>query len=272
MSRAPDAVPSASVTDLLSGIARAVLVNAGAGREVTAVGPFVALVDRVSPSPWASFAVPSPDAPPDADWAAQLPALEAHFAARGRPLRFEFMEALFPTLATVLERAGWPLASRDPVSACRRDGLVPAAPVAGLSLEPLEAGSSDELLGLFLEVQNHAFEPGTDRSPSRGEREQLAARMKRGALRCVLARFDGTPAGAGCSLPAAGCAEIAGIGTLPAFRARGIGSAVTFRLAADLFADGTELAWLTAGSDGAGRIYRRLGFRPLDVFQRSYGR
>lgn len=257
---------------LLRRIARAVLANAGMGRERTEIGPFVALVDPVSPSPWSSLAVPSPDAPPDADWADALPALQAHFAARARAPRFEFLEDLFPTLGTALERAGWPLASRDPASACGRGELLPAAPAPGISLERIDAGSPEELVDLFLRVQQRSFEPDTAREPSLGERDQLRSRMALGAIRCLLARIDGAPAGAGSALPAGAIAEIAGIGTLPAFRARGVGAAVTSRLVADLFAGATELAWLTAGSDVAGRVYRRLGFRPLGAFQRNHGR
>lgn len=256
---------------LLGRIARAVLANAVMGRERTEIGPFVALVDPVSPSPWSSLAVPSPDAPRDADWADALPALQAHFAARARALRFEFLEDLFPTLGTALERAGWPLASRDPASTCGREEFQPAAPAPGISLERLDDGSPEELVGLFLRVQQRSFEPDTAREPTAGEREQLRSRLALGAIRCLLARIDGEPAGAGSSLPAGAIAEIAGIGTLPAFRARGVGAAVTSRLVTDLFAGGTELAWLTAGSDAAGRVYHRLGFRELGAFQRNHG-
>jgi GNAT superfamily N-acetyltransferase len=265
-------VSPAPAAALLERIARAVLVNAGAGRETAAVGPFVALVDRISASPWASLAVATPGAPAGTDWEAELPALEAHFSARSRALRFEFLEDLFPTLGPALERAGWPLASRDPLFACSPPELVPAAPVPGLSLEPLDAGSPDELVNLFLDVQHGSFEPGKTRGLSAGDCEQQRLRMRLGAIRCILARLDAVPAGAGSSLPAAGVAEVAGIGTLPRFRSRGIGSAITARLAADLFATGTDTAWLTAGSVLAARIYQRLGFRPLDAFQRNHGR
>jgi ribosomal protein S18 acetylase RimI-like enzyme len=257
---------------LLTRIAEAVLANARGGREAAAVGPFVALLDLVSPSPWASLAVPLPGSPPGTDWAAALPVLEARFASRGRSLRFEFLEDLFPDLGSVLERSGWPLASRDPLSVCRPHDLAPPPAVRELSLERLDAGSADRQLELFLGVQHEAFEPGKPREASAGEREQLRSRLRLGAIRCLIARFEGAPAGAGCSLPGAGIAEIAGIGTLPRFRARGIGSAVTARLAADLFAEGFESVWLTAGSEGAGRVYQRLGFRSLGAFQRNHGR
>jgi ribosomal protein S18 acetylase RimI-like enzyme len=257
---------------LLERIARAVLANASAAREVEAVGPFVALVDRVSAIPWASLAVPAPGARAEIDWADALPALEAHFAERGRTLRFEFLEDLFPTLGPALERAGWPLASRDPVSVCGPGGLATPGPVPGLTLEPLDADSPDGLVELFLGVQHEAFEPGKAREPSAAERGGLRSRMRLGAIRCLFARVDGAPAGAGSSLPAAGVAEIAGIGTLTRFRARGIGAAVTARLVTDLFEAGTGLAWLTSGSEAAERVYRRLGFQPLGVFQRNHGR
>jgi ribosomal protein S18 acetylase RimI-like enzyme len=257
--------------DLLGRIARGVLANASVGRERIAIGPFVALVDRVSPSPWASLAVPDPAAR-DAEWAGPLPALAAHFAARGRDLRFEFLEDLFPGLAAALEAGGWGLQSRDPLLACAPADLVPPPPVPGLALEPVHAGSDDGLLELFLAVQHEAFEPGRAREPSAALREQLRARLAAGAIRCLLARLDGVPAGAGCSLPAGDVAEIAGIGTLPALRGRGVASAITARLVGGLFATGTETAWLTAGSGAAARVYERIGFRPLGAFQRNYGR
>lgn len=265
MSRAPDVA-------LLGRVARAVLANASAGRERSTVGPFVALVDLVSPSPWASLAVPDPDAGPGADWAGALPALAAHFAERGRAARFEFFEDLFPCLGPVLEAAGWPVKSRDPLLLCGPADLARKAEGAGLSLEPVDGSAPDALIETFLDAQHAAFEPGTAREPSAGDRAQLRTRMRLGAIRCLLARLDGVPAGAGSALPASRTAEIAGIGTVPAFRARGIGSAVTARLAADLFADGIDLAWLTAGGETAERIYRRLGFRPLGAFQRNHGR
>jgi ribosomal protein S18 acetylase RimI-like enzyme len=265
-------VSPAPAAALLERIARGVVANASLGREVAPVGPFVALVDPEPRAQWGSYAVPASGSPRDADWAGALPALEARYAARGRALRFEFFEDLFPTLGPVLEAAGWPLVSRDPVLVCGPDDLAPPDPVPGLSLEPIDAGSPDGLLDLFLSVQQTSFEPERAGPASAGEREHLRRRLRLGACRSVLARLDGVPAGAGSAQPAPGVAEVAGIGTLPAFRGRGVGSAVTARLAGDLFASGTVFAWLTAGSDAAARIYRLLGFRPLDAFQRNHGR
>ncbi|SDG91224.1 FR47-like protein [Lentzea fradiae] len=55
--------------------------------------------------------------------------------------------------------------------------------------------------------------------------------------------------------------EIAGIGTLPAARRRGLGGAVTAALARDALDRGAQLVFLSAGSEDIARVYARVGFR-----------
>ncbi len=55
--------------------------------------------------------------------------------------------------------------------------------------------------------------------------------------------------------------EIAGIGTLPAARRRGLGGAVTAELARDALDRGAKLVFLSAGSRDIARVYERVGFR-----------
>lgn len=55
--------------------------------------------------------------------------------------------------------------------------------------------------------------------------------------------------------------EIAGIGTLPAARRRGLGGAVTAELARDALARGAKLVFLSAGSAEIARVYERVGFK-----------
>ncbi len=70
-------------------------------------------------------------------------------------------------------------------------------------------------------------------------------------------------AGAGsCSAPAAGTCELAGVGTRPAFRRRGVAGAVTAALTADLLARGAGSVWLESGGEGSRRVYEAVGFRP----------
>jgi predicted GNAT family acetyltransferase len=54
--------------------------------------------------------------------------------------------------------------------------------------------------------------------------------------------------------------EVVGVATLPAFRRRGLGGAVTAALVADALAHGAEIVVLSAGSEEIARVYARLGF------------
>jgi predicted GNAT family acetyltransferase len=58
-------------------------------------------------------------------------------------------------------------------------------------------------------------------------------------------------------------AEIAGVATLPAARHRGLASAVTATLAHALRDAGTDLVFLSAGSEEIARVYLRVGFRRI---------
>ena len=70
-------------------------------------------------------------------------------------------------------------------------------------------------------------------------------------------------AGAGtCSAPAVGTSELAGVGTRPAFRGRGVAGAVTAALAEALFAGGARSVWLEYSGEGSRQVYERVGFRP----------
>jgi len=70
-------------------------------------------------------------------------------------------------------------------------------------------------------------------------------------------------AGGVATPPIDGISEIAGIGTIAAFRQRGAASAVTALLAREALARGTSLLWLTPGSKDAERIYARAGFEAV---------
>ncbi|MEH1169096.1 GNAT family N-acetyltransferase [Micromonospora sp. CPCC 205539] len=58
-------------------------------------------------------------------------------------------------------------------------------------------------------------------------------------------------------------AEIAGVATLPAARRRGLGAELTATLARELLAAGTDLVFLSAGSEDIARVYLRVGFRRI---------
>jgi ribosomal protein S18 acetylase RimI-like enzyme len=90
--------------------------------------------------------------------------------------------------------------------------------------------------------------------------EDHRALLRRGLLRRVVARIDGEVVAAGGHKPVDGVSEIVGVATLPAFRRRGLGAAVTAELARDARAGGADTVFLSAGDDAVARMYGRLGF------------
>ena len=95
--------------------------------------------------------------------------------------------------------------------------------------------------------------------PTELERE----RIRTGAVVTAVAVADGVTAAVGSHLPVGDTTEVVGVGTLPAFRRRGLGRAVTRFLAEDARRRGAETIWLSAGDDEIASMYASLGFRRI---------
>jgi ribosomal protein S18 acetylase RimI-like enzyme len=92
--------------------------------------------------------------------------------------------------------------------------------------------------------------------PTERERE----RIRTGAVVTAVAVADGVTAAVGSHVPVGNTTEVVGVGTLPAFRRRGLGGAVTRFLAEDARRRGIETIWLSAGDDEIAGMYAALGF------------
>jgi len=88
-------------------------------------------------------------------------------------------------------------------------------------------------------------------------------RLAVGELHCYLGEVDGKPVATGLSIGLGSFAGIFNVATRTDYRGRGIGSAVTARIAADSFAAGASWVWLQSSPAGY-RVYESLGFRTLE--------
>ena len=113
--------------------------------------------------------------------------------------------------------------------------------------------------------------PGTATGPA-GEAERDAglepvppytvAALRDGKAHWVVAELEGHGVIAcGRHQPWGGTTEIVGVATLPAYRRRGLGAAVTVALVEHARATGADTVFLTASSEEVARIYGRLGFQ-----------
>lgn len=232
----------------LERVQRALIAALARDREVVRAGVLVAGIHLRSEHPMLSFA--APERPLAGDVSAGLAEIEAAFAARGRPARFEWVAALAPQLEEILVGRGYAIEGRHPLMAVAAADVVGVPVPAGFVLDP--HGDAAESLA----VANEAFgEP----PPAPAEVERFDPWI------AMLARDAATGTGAGRAQvlpPHEGVSEVVGVAVRERFRGRGLGAALTAAAAAAAADRGADLLVLTPGDDAAQRIYARAGFAP----------
>ncbi|WP_035841073.1 GNAT family N-acetyltransferase [Kitasatospora azatica] len=219
---------------------------------VTETGPFVAGFDPSTTSPYINYATPLPGAEPTGQDVAAL--IEA-FRERGLKPRLEFAPEVAPAVAPALLAAGFTTEAVHEYLVCTPQTLTTPqftgveTPCSERDYSSIDAALAEAFAGEFTS------------SP------EGAARLRRtqesgGAVRFVRAPDGSCAGGALCSAPAEGTSELAGVGTRPAFRGRGIAAAVTAALTGTMFALGARSVWLEYSGEGSRRVYERVGFRP----------
>ncbi|MFI9332732.1 GNAT family N-acetyltransferase [Kitasatospora sp. NPDC052868] len=196
----------------------------------------------------------------------------------GAPEAFEWVAEHDPLLRAAVEEAGLvvhehPLLVLGPDDA--PDTPAPAVP-EGVSVRVLAADDPD--LASAVTVPHLAFaERGTglgaagtgelavaaEKSVADGTVARIAGRITAGSTVLAAALQDGAALCAGQHNPVGAVTEVAGVGTLPSARRRGLGLAVTAALVAHARANGVRTVFLSAADEDVARIYRRVGFRPF---------
>jgi ribosomal protein S18 acetylase RimI-like enzyme len=186
----------------------------------------------------------------------------------GLPEAFEWIVDLAPTLGPAARATGLEV-DEVPLMALLTPLDAPAADARVRRLEPDDA----ELAASRAAADLSFGAPGTERGEA-GPRERDAAlgnfpearlravreRMAAGVTVTIVAEDSRGVLAVGSHQPVAGVTEIVGVGTLPAARRRGLGTAVTAALVADARRGGADIVFLSAGSDDIARVYGRLGF------------
>jgi GNAT superfamily N-acetyltransferase len=229
---------------------------------VEVIGPFALFVARGGGFPF--YARPSLGA--QAFRVDDVEMVRARQRALGVPESFEWVADTTPTLGAAIAASGmviheYPLLVLDP------DAPRAVPKLEGITVRLI--GESDDL-GRIADVGRLAFgSPGMaigEIGPSALVPHDAAAvepmrdRLRRG-LTVTAAAFnaDGDPVASGSHQPLDGTSEVVGVGTLPAFRRRGIGAVVT----AVLVEDALRRASTVFLSAFAPEVYKRVGFRPL---------
>jgi GNAT superfamily N-acetyltransferase len=184
----------------------------------------------------------------------------------GQPECFEWVHEVTPSLidavqAVGLEALAAPLMVMEEFIAPAHDPRVRLLERDDPSLAPARA------------VADVAFGHGGTAVGAEGPAERDAAvkpaldflrdRLRRRLTVTAAAETDDGIVASGSHQPVGDVTEVVGVATLPSARRQGLGAAVTGALVADALAHGTEIVFLSAGSEEIARVYGRLGFRRI---------
>lgn len=228
------------------------------------IGPFTLFVNEGHG--WRYYARPTPGA--TRFTAEDVRAVRDRQRALAQPEEIEWVTELAPGVGPAAETAGMRSRTHPLMLLREHDAVAPPDGVDVVTVAP----SGD--LALMNAIANVAFDaPGTsagahddmavDAAVAAADPETIAFNRERiadGFTVMAAARSEGQSVAVGSYQPHGGIAEITGIATLPAFRRRGIGAALTSFLARAALDRGARTVFLSADDDDVARVYGRLGF------------
>lgn len=226
---------------------------------------------------WPYYARPTLDHEGPAATADDVLRVLARQRELGVPEAFEWVAEHDPQLRAAVEEAGLTVHEHPLLVLGPQDEPCAVPAPAERTVVRVLAAEAPELAAA-LAVPRLAFAaPGTGLGTARtvelaaaarelvadGTARRVAERITAGTTVVAAALEDGTPLCAGQHNPVGPVTEVAGVGTLPTARRRGLGLAVTAALVAHARANGVRTVFLSAADEDVARIYRRAGFRPF---------
>jgi ribosomal protein S18 acetylase RimI-like enzyme len=222
------------------------------------VPPFTAFIHPFDELVYFNYAIP--DGPIEGDVREPLKRLREEFQKRKRVPRFEYVAELAPALEETLVANGFKREAEARLMVCTRERFTPVPVPEGLTLSVLTPDSPREEVRAYCATARQGFSPGEAYEVPEEEISKMLGELK--SARAVLGRVEGQPAVVGMFTPPhEGISELGGVATLERFRKRGLGTALTSRVAQEAFAQGVDVLFLSTITEEAGRIYERVGFR-----------
>jgi ribosomal protein S18 acetylase RimI-like enzyme len=233
--------------------------------EFAEFGPFCAYFDPLSDLIWLNYAAPVWAIDDSRQVRSAVRDLRAEFGRRVRRLRFEFIQAIWPSLPEMLLREGLILQAEQPLMICTPQTFR-LHELPELRIHRLSAGDDDALLATFDRVTQSGFADLGVPNSSDESRRRLRIDLQSDARRGVMGWIGDEPAGVAALSPMGSTAELVGVSTLAKFRRRGVARALSSHLIAEHFAQGREVAWLSANDAIAQGAYRCIGFHDAGVY------
>ncbi len=236
------------------------------GARAETIGPFTLFLNEGHG--WRPHARPTPGAEPPTP--REVGEVRDRQRSLSQPERYEWIHEIAPGMRSSALATGLEVTDR-PLMTLTADPPDVPPPRDGVEVVLVDA---DEDLAMLAGVAQVAFgEPGTAVGTANAAAAAAAARrqsaevlafqrgrMLAGLTVAMCARVAGVTAAVGWHQPLDGVSEVAGVSTLPAYRRRGLGAAVTGALVADALDRGVGTVFLSAEGDDVARVYGRVGF------------
>lgn len=196
------------------------------------------------------------------DPASILPAAAAFFGRRGHAYGLWTRAHADAALEAVLPAAGFTIDIDLPVMVLEaRPASVPLTAGAVLRQVVDEPGVED-----FRTADRAGFADDDHERAAVDSAFRDPASLLDPAVAGFVAYVDGVPAAAAMSFTDGGVARVGWVGTVPAYRRRGLGAAVTCAAVLAGFDRGARIAALESSPMGVG-LYRSLGFRQITNYR-----
>lgn len=233
-------------------------VKARAGRESLVVGGFTLYLPMGNETDGVGLALPN--LPDSALSPSVLERIERIAAKRGHTVCFHWLDCFAPGLAASLVEAGYGVQESTPLLVCQ-PGQVISPATEPLEMVTVSADSPLEDVAENWNINAQGFDPSATLAQPADVQDFRRILDK---SRAFTARLAGMGVSAGMYTDIHdGVTELVGIATLQAYRRRGFGGALTAFSTRTAFANGASLAFLTAASEEASRVYQRVGFQPF---------
>jgi GNAT superfamily N-acetyltransferase len=195
-----------------------------------------------------------------------LDALELFYDERECPIQIELCPLVSTDLVAKLQTRGYVLKGFENELACQLPHAAPA--VDGLHVEVL-TGDREEDAYLRATVEGFAV-PDTARPQPDGPATDVIETIGRAMRQFIhpdivryLVRIDGEPAGAAASVITGGVLGIFGTGTRPAYRRRGVQSAIVAKALEEAIGRADLAIATTEPGSISQRTFERFGFQVL---------
>lgn len=256
------------MSSALSRVERYLDATPRTGADPEEIGPFTLFRSR---TPWPYYARPRRGEAARVT-ASDVRRLRERCTSLGIPCQLEWVAEVTPSLAEAAADAGL-VVTRHALLAMTTADFAPVRPPDGYAVRFL--GAEELSLLVARATAEVAFRAGGTATGPQGAVDRdgylaetapamaahLVARAVEG-LTITAAALDSRDGivSSGSHQPVDDASEIVGVATLPAWRRRGLGAAVTSALVRDAFDRGAALVVLSADSDDVARVYERLGF------------